>query len=117
MQSSKDKTSLEWYASKLLPPEQIRKFGYRQDLLSKELENEASFPEVNNVLSDIFIAVKEKNYQKFLIAHMHLNGRIDEETLRQSIRHSIAAKTEPLSKREAYVLAVLSEGKSLLEVF
>ena len=36
-----DKTSLEWYANKILPEAQVRKFRVRQDLLAQELENEA----------------------------------------------------------------------------
>ena len=122
-------TSLEWYAKRILPEAQIRKFRYRQDLLSQELENESRFPEVQNVLSDIFTAVKEKNYQKYLIAHRQLNGRIDEETLRQAVRYSIISKAwekkdgqetqkrAVLTKREAFVLSRLQEGKSLMEVF
>lgn len=112
-----EKTSLEWYAQKILSPAQIRKFGYRQDLLAKELENESRFPEVKNVLSDIYQAVKEKNLQKYLMAHRHLAGRIDEDTLRYAIRHDILSKKEPLTKREALVLTELLKEKSLLEVF
>lgn len=117
MSSQTDKTSLEWYASRVLPPAQIRKFRIRQDLLAKELEKEAEFPEVSNVLGDIFTAVKEKNFGKFLMAHKHLNGRIDEETVCHSIRYNILSKKEPLTKREAIVLSALQSGKSLLEVF
>lgn len=135
-----DKTVLESYALRILPEAQLRKFRYRPDLLTAELQHEAEFPEVSNVLSDIFVAVREKDYKKFLTAHKQLNARIDEETLVQSIRHSIAVKTdEPcgkcheckagnkqkcidkkkavLTKREAFVLSALTHGKSLLEVF
>lgn len=135
-----DKSSLESYALRILPEAQVRKFRYRPDLLTQELESESAFPEISNVLSDIFTAVKDKNYQKFLIAHRQLNGRIDEETLTQAIRHSIVSKTEEpcgkcekcrsgkrqecqhkklaiVTKREAYVLSKLSKGASLLEVF
>lgn len=112
-----EKTSLEWYARKIIPEEQLRKFRYRQDLLAKELEKESEFPEVNNVLGDIFVAVKEKNFSKYLIAHKHLNGRIDEDTIQHSVRYSILSKKEPLSKREVFVLSALQSGKSLLEVF
>lgn len=124
-----EQTSLEWYAKRILPEAQIRKFRYRQDLLSRELENESRFPEVQNVLSDIFTAVKEKNYQKYLIAHRQLNGRIDEETLRQAVKYGIISrawetkdgketqKRAVFTKREAFVLSQLQEGKSLMEVF
>lgn len=112
-----ENTALEWYAKKVLPECQIRKFKYRQDLLAKELEKEAEFPEIKNVLGDIFIAVKEGDFKKFLMSHKHLNGRIDEETLRQSIRYDIVSKTSPLTKREAKVLQGLTEGKSLMELF
>lgn len=115
--SVNENTSLEWYAKKILPDAQVRKFRYRQDLLARELERESEFPEIQNVLSDIFISVKEKNYRKYIIAHKQLANRIDEDTLRQSIRYSIASKKEPLSKREVYVLHLLTEGKSLMEVF
>lgn len=137
---SEEKTSLEWYARKILPESQLKKFRYRQDLLVKELELEAQFPEIDNVLSDIFIAVKERDYKKYLIAHKQLNGRISEITLIWSIRHSILSKKEMpcgkcsdckagkselckkkkkpvITKREAFVLQELSMGKSLLEVF
>lgn len=117
MSEINDKTSLEWYARKLLPECQILKFRYRPDLLVKELEREADFPEVKNVLSDIFVAVKEGNYKKYIIAHRQLSERIDEETLRHSIRYSILSKREPLTKREAYVLRLISEDKSLMETF
>lgn len=113
----KDRTSLEWYANKILPESQVRKFRVRQDLLAQELENEARFPEVKNVLSDIFIAVREKDYKKFLYAHRQLAGRIDEETIFQSIRYSIVSKTSPLTKREAEVLEKINSGKGLMEVF
>lgn len=112
-----DKTSLEWYAGKILPEAQIRKFRFRQDLLAKELENEAKFPEVKNVLSDIFIAVREKDYKKFLYAHNQLAGRVDEETIFHAIRYNIISKTSPLTKREAEVLEKLNSGKGLMEVF
>lgn len=117
MEGKEERTQLEFYALRILPQCQVSKFRYRQDLLAKELENEAENPEVNNVLSDIFVAVREKNIKKFLTARKHLNGRVDEETIRQSIRRSIAAKTEPITKRESEVLHALHAGKSLLEVF
>lgn len=112
-----EKTSLEWYAKKILPDAQIRKFRYRQDLLVKELESEADFPEVKNVLSDIFIAVKERDYKKYLLSHKQLAGRVDEDTLWHSIRYSIVSKTTPLTKREVFVLSQMESGKSLMEVF
>lgn len=112
-----EKTSLEWYAHKVLPEPQVRKFRYRQDLLVKELENEATFPEVKNVLSDIFVAVREKDYKKYLLAHRQLAGRVDEDTLWHSVRYSILSKKEPLTKREAFVLSRFNEGRSLMEVF
>lgn len=113
----KDRTSLEWYARKILPEEQIKKFKYRQDLLQRELEREAQFPEVKNILADVFSAVKDKNYKKFLYSHMQLAGRIDEVTLLQSIRYNILSKTTALTKREAEVLEKFNEGKGLMEVF
>lgn len=112
-----DRTSLEWYAKRILPEEQISKFRFRQDLLAKELENEARFPEVKNVLSDIFVAVKEKDFKKFLYAHRQLAGRVDEETIFQAMRYSIVSKTSPLTKREAEVLEKMNSGKGLMEVF
>lgn len=135
-----NKTSLEDYAKKILPEAQLKKFRYRQDLLVKELENESQFPEVENVLLDIFIAVKERDYKKYLIAHRQLNNRISETTLIWSIRHSILSKRETpcgkceacrsgkrelckkkkkpvITKREAFVLEELSSGKSLMETF
>lgn len=115
--SQSQSTQLERYAQKILPQCQIEKFRYFPDMLSMELELEARFPEVKNVLSDVFTAVKEKNFSKFLIAHKQLAGRIDEETLRQSIRYSIVSKTTPLTKRESQVLFLLQQGKSLMEVF
>ena len=124
-----EQTSLEWYAKRILPEAQIRKFRYRQDLLSKELGNGSRLPGSQHVLSEIFVAVKEKNYQEYLIAHKQLNGRIDEETLRQAVRYSIVSKSwekkdgeevqkrAVLTKREAFVLSQLQAGKSLMEVF
>lgn len=113
----KDTTSLEFYARKILPEAQIRKFRFRQDLLAEELENEAKFPEVKNVLSDIYTAIKEKDFKKFLYAHRQLGGRIDEETIFHAIRYSIISKTSPLTKREAEVLQKFNSGKGLMEVF
>lgn len=113
----KDRTSLERYAHKVLSEAQIGKFRYRPDLLQKELENEAEFPEVKNVLGDIFVAVREKNYKKFLYAHKQLAGRVDEDTIWQSIRYSIISKTEPLTKREAEVLQKFLQGKGIMEIF
>lgn len=112
-----DKTKLEHYASKILPECQVRKFRYAPELLAQELENEAKFPEVSNVLSDIYAAVKDKSLPKFLIAHRQLAGRISEETLCYSICHSIKTKTTPLTKREGQVLTLLLQEKSLLELF
>lgn len=112
-----DSTQLEKYAKKLLPECQILKFKYRQDLLAKELENEAFYPEVANVLSDIYSAVKDKDLRKYLQARNNLAGRIEEDTLIQSIRYSIASKTSPLTRREVEVLRLLNKGRSLLEVF
>lgn len=76
-----DKTSLEFYARKILPEAQIRKFRYRADLLVKELELESKYPEVKNVLYDVFNAVKERDYSKYLISHKQLGGRVSESSL------------------------------------
>ena len=133
-------TSLEGYARKILPEAQLKKFRYRQDLLIKALEHESQFPEVENVLLDVFIAVRERDYKKFLMAHRQLNGRVPEMTLVRSIRDTSLSKKEipcgkcsncrsgngqlcqkkkkpVITKREAFVLQELSAGKSLMEVF
>jgi hypothetical protein len=96
---------LQRMALQYLPPEQVKKFSGFEELLEKELENEAREPEIENALKDIFDALHDRNAPKLLKV---LQG--DKTRFFHAFKRQLEAK-QNLTRREASILLAMSEGE------
>ena len=98
-------------ATQFLPEEQVRKFTNFQDLIEKELMNEAREPEIENTIRDLFSALHEHNIVKLLKT---LQG--DKKKIFFAFKKQLETKST-LTKREAKILSIIEQGEvSLLTI-
>ena len=104
-------TQLQKMSMQFLPEEQVRKFANFQDLIEKELLNEAREPEIENTIRDLFSALHEHNIVKLLKT---LQG--DKKKIFFAFKKQLETKST-LTKREAKILSIIEQGEvSLLTI-
>lgn len=92
-------------AIQYLPIEQVTKFSDFENLIEKELLNEAREPEVENTIRDLFDALHEHNTPKLLKV---LQG--DKQKIFYAFKKQLEKKPN-LTKREAKILLAMSEDE------
>lgn len=104
-------TQMQKMALQYLPLEQVTKFDGFDDLIEKELLNEAREPEIENTLRDLFDALHERNTPKLLKV---MQG--DKKKIFFAFKKQLEGKAN-LTKREAKILAMVSTQElSLLTI-
>lgn len=99
--------------AKLMDESQVKKFDRFPELLAVELENEQQYPDISNLEKDIFKAVYENDFVKFLRCVARVGY---EQQLLARIYNWLLGK-EDFTKRDLALLKRVEGARSVYNIF